>query len=503
MTQARAALVGGEIDLAEQLARQADSLRLPEAAFGPQDDRTWRVLLEVQKGRARQAGVVKAGGAVPAGEAGGQAARYPTTQAVYDPNHDSTRNLITNARSLQSAPDEVLPAEPINRLPSPAVTPSPGEQLISPALRLFQEGEQALRDRDVVKARERFRQAYGLRDQLDAVTAQRLQDHLQLLSGPQAGAHARRSAEKLDGRCDGPASVAGEAVVSRSGPPAINRAQTARDRRQTAADLLQQTRVMIESSGVEPDARTQLLKRLDMSLAEVEKYIKEHRAQIELDAQNKEVRSGVESSRLYKLEIDDRLAKMADDFNRLLDERRFAEAEVVAKRAVEIAPDNPFSRQLLTMVKFAYRNFKNQQTIDNKEDAAWKTFDAVEEAAIPFDDRNPFVFGDVEELAAAFVVAQHRQAAEGRGRRSERELDIERKLRTPVSLKFRNKPLSEVLDELAKLAAINLYLDPLGLQEEGIPSDTPVTIDLSQDITLKSALHLILEPLALELRDQG
>ena len=58
-------------------------------------------------------------------------------------------------------------------------------------------------------------------------------------------------------------------------------------------------------------------------------------------------------------------------------------------------------------------------------------------------------------------------------------------------------PLSEVLDQLAKLAAINLHLDPKGLAEEGVTPDTPVTIDLSQEISLKSALKLILEPLHL------
>ena len=58
-------------------------------------------------------------------------------------------------------------------------------------------------------------------------------------------------------------------------------------------------------------------------------------------------------------------------------------------------------------------------------------------------------------------------------------------------------PLNDVLHQLAKLAAINLHLDPKGLAEEGISPDTPVNIDLSQEVSLKSALKLILEPLHL------
>ena len=81
--------------------------------------------------------------------------------------------------------------------------------------------------------------------------------------------------------------------------------------------------------------------------------------------------------------------------------------------------------------------------------------------------------------------------------RSEREIEIEKKLRTPVSLQFTNAPLSKVLENLAKLAEVNLHLDPQGLAEEGVTSDTPVTIELRNEIMLKSALNLILEPLHL------
>ena len=88
--------------------------------------------------------------------------------------------------------------------------------------------------------------------------------------------------------------------------------------------------------------------------------------------------------------------------------------------------------------------------------------------------------------------------AGGRPRpKSEREIEIQKKLRTPVSLQFTNAPLSQVMNYLAKLAEVNLHLDPTGLTEEGVTNDTPVTINLPSEIMLKSALNLILEPLHL------
>ena len=82
-------------------------------------------------------------------------------------------------------------------------------------------------------------------------------------------------------------------------------------------------------------------------------------------------------------------------------------------------------------------------------------------------------------------------------RRTEQEVEIEKKLRTPVSVAFRNMPLSQVLDRLAKLADVNLHLDSEGLAKEGVSSDTPVTIELRQEVSLKSALNLVLDPLHL------
>jgi general secretion pathway protein D len=139
------------------------------------------------------------------------------------------------------------------------------------------------------------------------------------------------------------------------------------------------------------------------------------------------------------------------------------------------------------------RTRRNNNLKEDKEKAVWEALDSVEQAAIPFDDSDPIKYRDAKEWSD-LTKSRAKLMADKRGRKSERELDIERKLKTPVSLKFRNRPLSEVLDQLAKLAAVNLHLDEKGLEEEGVSSDTPVTIDLTTDISLKSALNLILEP---------
>src|SRR6185295_8364174 len=72
-----------------------------------------------------------------------------------------------------------------------------------------------------------------------------------------------------------------------------------------------------------------------------------------------------------------------------------------------------------------------------------------------------------------------------------------RRLKTPVMLRYEDTPLTDVMSGLSELAGVNIHLDPRGLSQEGVNTDTPVTINLPKEISLKSALNLILEPLHL------
>ena len=105
----------------------------------------------------------------------------------------------------------------------------------------------------------------------------------------------------------------------------------------------------------------------------------------------------------------------------------------------------------------------------------------------------PYVFPDAKNWRAITNVRARRAMELNRRRRSEKEIEIEKKLQTPVNYSCRNRPLSEVLNQLAKLVNVNIHLDDEGLREEGLSPDTPVTLELASDIQLKSYLNLILE----------
>jgi len=480
--QARAAMAEQQLDRADALAQQAKALQVPSEAFGPQEDRPALVILEVAKLRARNQKVVRAGGKIEVGE------KYPVGAAIYDDQHDSTRNV--QATSAASPPLEAV--EPVfagNEIPANDAA-ADGDD----ALTLFRSGEQALRDRDTARALQLFRQAYALRDQLDARTAQRLQDHLQLLSAASGGRPATLKTPLNS------ATEKQQLAIKQLHHEVIRQQEAARkilEKDPTKAlEILDKARQTVEAAGIDSDAKGQMLRLIGLSKDDVDKYILANKPQLENDAINKEVLTTVERRHRARVEIDTKLAKLVDEFNTLMDEKRYPEAEVLAKRAQEIDPLNPLVKQLVWQSKFTRRTAASYGVRDAKEEAFVTAMQRTDESAVMPDDTDPYHFPEAKEWEDLTNSRRKLTHDEGR-RRSEREIDIERKLKTPVSLSFKDVPLNDVLHQLAKLAAINLHLDPKGLAEEGILPDTPVNIDLSQEVSLKSALKLILEPLHL------
>ncbi len=468
--------------------------------------------------------------------------------------------------------------------PEPRPLPEPSESAaqsdrppLNTAVELFQRGEAALALGNTGEALLFFRQADGLRGQLDARMQQRLADHLRQLAerssapmppggtapatSPQSTAQATRHAppertteqiapaealpEVPRPEADSPGDpsatkplaeakpIASSPAMSSpeplTGPPAnalieqtadeqrmlARRVQADVARQETAArnllerepkralEMLEASRAMVESSGLEAESKEILLRRVDRALAETNRYIDEHGALIDLAERNKATNDRVERTRKLKVEVDGKIAMLVDECNRLMDEQRYAEAEVVAKRAAELAPENAVVQQLQWQSRFV-RRFNNQSAIrDEKEQGVVDAFVSVDQASVPYDDRKPIDFGDATRWEDLTNRRKRFRPNEG-VRRSEKELEIETKLKTPVSLNFKDAPLAEVMAYLAKVAGVNLHLDPQGLAEEGVSTDTAVTIELTDEISLKSALNLILEPLHLSyvIRDE-
>ncbi len=531
MDQAAQLLRWKDYDEAERLVQHVKGLRINYGPFEAKPDslleritaaRRQKVASPDQQADAAPATMRDdAAPALLAGDASNQSTPLPATRAVYDDNRDTTRTRTATALQ-ETLPDEAEkgPAPPIvGGAAQPGVTPplEPAPEPIeapraipsqrrgaageaaetdNTGMQLFRAGQEALKNRDSKTALESFKQAYAVRDQLDAATAQKVQDYLQMLSAPAPATGSKAKTETLSDSAVAKQQLQVKQLSADIAQKEIAAGKAREKDPKRAMELLKEARKLVEDSTIESEPRAVLLRRVDRKVAELDKYVLDNRAQIELDDSNKTILKEVERRLQSKVETDDKLAKIVEEYNQLMDQERWAEAEVLAKRARELDPENAVVKQLIWQQRLASRTRRNQHLIDDKESAAWEALDSVEQAAIPFNDHNPIQFTDAKKWKD-LTDRRAKQMADKKSRRTEREIEIERKLKTPVSLKFRNRPLQEVIDQLGKLTAVNLHLDPKGMEEEGITSDTPVTIDLTQDISLRSALNLILEPMHL------
>ncbi len=171
--------------------------------------------------------------------------KYPVGSTLYDPQNDATRNVPAAANESQPAELESVPAGNESLPAEPAAQSGDAQAL-------FQAGEQALKDRDTQQALQLFRRAYALRDQLDAPTAQRLQDHLQLLSAS-AGGRTAPAKTALDS-----ATAKQQLAQSSSAPrwPRSSRPPARSPRRiRSGPETLDAARLLVEAAGVDSDVK--------------------------------------------------------------------------------------------------------------------------------------------------------------------------------------------------------------------------------------------------------
>ncbi len=441
LARARKALAAGALADAQGLVDRAIALQVPNYLFRQGEDHPWLVALMVRN--ARRHGVPQ-----PAPD-GSPSAENAADHAVRLPAEIADRQVVPAAGDLLLSP------------PQGAADPS-GEDAPLSAMAVPADQEQIPLPTHVADAR-----SATAKDEPGLIDQTQTEQHL--LERKVAADVIEKIAES-------------RGVLDQDAKKAV--------------EILRQTRKMVADSGLQQEARSRLVRRVDRSLRETEQYIEDHRAEIELDQRNREILEDIDRRNLAQQEVSERLAKLVEQFNTLRDQQRFAEMEVVAKRARELAPDHEVAKQMWENARFIVRNMRNIDLSNRKEGEVFNTLYAIEEASVPFDDSHPYRHGDAKEWDE---ISRRRleRFREGGFRRTEREQAIERKLKSPVLVQFNNTPLSEVMHQLMKLAGVNIHLDERGLAEEGVSTDTPVTIKLDEQISLESALNLILEELHL------
>lgn len=475
LTNAKKVIAEGNIEQADYFIRKGEEAASKMAPTDPP--------LAYSPAQARQelqARLQRAAQTIPQQQLGGPVALgapMPSnniSRPVYNPATDASRNMP--ASNNQGA-----------------FRASFAQETESPA-QLIEAGRQAMAANDANRAREFFSRAWQMQNQLSPQDRQFLQEQLNTLSPPAgepipgAGLDEQQALlrQKLTNEVFRERQIAAAMVEQQNPRGALQHLQGLRER--------------VSQAQIDAAVQRQLLSVVDREIADMERFIQQNSAEIENNETNAQRIQEVYDRRAQSVEVENKIAKLVDEFNKLMDENRFAEAEVIARQANELAPEMPVVVNMKWKVKFASRIAEQMSIRDQKESGFVGALTSVDEASIPFDDRNPIQYGtDWADLS------------EKRARMSKRGL-----IRTPeeqrilgvlkthqVEMKFSEMPLSEVLNLLQAQTQVNIFVDKRALMSEAVATDTPITMSLDKPITFASGLNLLLEPLGLtfEVRD--
>lgn len=395
---------------------------------------------------------------------------FPVAQGDYDPRRDNTRVMPVQGEGFNAQP----------RIAD------------GRAAKLYRDGMDLLENGEREAALGRFQEAWKFESQLDPSTRQDLKDKLSLLrQAPLPPARPAPTEEVDSEQYLRYQKFLGEIAAEKQ---AAKKLADANPRQ--ALGNLRDLRQRVADADLDPQGRKILLTNLDRSTKDLEDFIERHRGDIELREKNNEVRAQIDNDRKMTVETQNKIAELVEKFNRLMDEQRYAEAEVIAKQVRELEPESSIAEMLAWKSHFA-KNIAG--AVNVRDEKAARFVDAlgnVDSASIPMDDNRPYQFGSATEWNMMTKTRKQFERENGR-KLNPAEQEIEKSLGKLVELNFKNRPLAEVIDILSKMAGINIVLDPQGMHAEAVTSDTPVSFELHNPISLKSALHLILGPLQL------
>lgn len=480
----RAALDRGEIQQALSFARQAEALKVPERDFAVGEPRVWQLVLDVESA-ARKRGINLN---APAGNTPGVVQTAVATAPAEGDN--LIAQMLFNADADKEAAGgnvkQVNSTQPIT-----TATPSLGEKA-------FHEGLAALSRGDKTAAQQQFIEAWRHEGELDPTIRSQLKDKLTLLQASQLTAQRTRNDEVMT-------PIRQAELADQEKARRLFREVTAElanaEKTKTSAPLdtldeLERLRRRVDGSDADESSKRSIAMMVNRAIADQKNYIEANRAEIQLALQNESVRTEIANEQAREASIDEEVSSLVNSFNELIEDRRFQEAEVIAKQVQELKPGHPIAVSMFHTSRMGTRLMMAEDVKARKELGWLDALNDVDESAVAMNPNLPMMLPDAKEWEA---LSRRRLVPDGFGdsRLSPAEMAIRKKLSTEVNVRFSNRPLGEVLSDLQAMTGVPIVIDDRALSAVRVTPETSVTLQLQNGIPLKSALNIILERLEL------
>ncbi|MBY0588275.1 hypothetical protein K2X85_13945 [bacterium] len=262
-----------------------------------------------------------------------------------------------------------------------------------------------------------------------------------------------------------------------------------------AIETLRSSLETVKASGLEPNQTGALINRLEQQIRQAQRSRQEFVVRTIQEDQQEASRDARQRSLQAEVQKQNTIKQLSNRYNALMDEGSYAEAEAVAYQITEVDPNEPFGVAALYRAQLSRRYSFVEDLEWKKQKGFWDTLSTVEASSVPIPDDDEIRFPDPkrwEELTKR----REKYKTPTLESKSEATLKIEKALTKPITIDFKETPLTQVVEILKEFVGVNVVLDLNGLDIAGVDPDEPVTLSLS-DIPLKSALKLLLEPLEL------
>lgn len=257
-----------------------------------------------------------------------------------------------------------------------------------------------------------------------------------------------------------------------------------------ALEVLQEYLSILPDSGLDNESVNRLRRPVE---ARLNQY-KSLKAQKDFDTARAQARENGHKAHAQKELAEQnrqkRIQELMNQYNALIKEAKWHEAEGLAMQALDLDPDNAIIAAAVHTAKMRSRVQRYQGIKDGKEAMVLEGLNDAEEQGPFVNVKSPLVVDEKRHLVARERDKLFRKGPAGA--QTEKAREIQRRLLEPVRLNFTDTPLGKVLEDLGTWQNINIYPDVRAMEEKGISLNRPVSIKL-ENVSLKTALHLTLE----------
>ncbi len=199
---------------------------------------------------------------------------------------------------------------------------------------------------------------------------------------------------------------------------------------------------------------------------------------------------------------DESLKQLVEQFNFLMDERRYLEAsQDVAPEIRLLAPDTPLENVTREVSSLASNYAIMREAFENREQGFVNVMRAVEVASVPFEGDPPVVYPPADVWQALTARRRERYSEfniSGGGNETERRISTALK-QTMEEINYNDVPLRTVIQEIEQDFNI-----PIWINEEELETTLDITPDdtvklVIAPISLRSALRLMLDSVSPDL----